>query len=434
MIGHSSEQLSFGEGFIDPALFELNEELSHVDVLLREPSLLKPFEEVFDDHMGRPGTPVDVYLRMLFLKFRYGLSYEEVQCEVGERLPWRRFCHLSLMDSVPDSTTLIKLNQRFGEEHIRQLNTMLVKHLVKTKSIKPRKIRIDSTTIETQISYPNDVKLLHSVIKTVTRTVQKAGGKIRNHVRSAKKTLAALGQSLKSSSGRSKVAFKKHLRKVAALATDTVKQSRAIVRHFDGRDKAVLEKQLGVAEQILEQTEKKLSDSKATIPERIVSFHDPEVRPIRKGKLGKPTEFGRTLQLVQDESGVILDYQINHGNPNDKTQAVPMVKRVKKIIGRTPDSVAADKGFYSAANIEKLKTVGVKHVGIAKIGRLSKRERRRQRSSWFRKLQRFRCGIEAAISMLKRGFSLSKIPSFGASRSAIWVGFALFSYNIWQIA
>ena len=72
--------------------------------------------------MGRPGTAVGIYLRMMYLKFRWGLSYEEVETEVRERLPWRYFCHLSLMDTVPDATTLIKLNQRFGEERITELN------------------------------------------------------------------------------------------------------------------------------------------------------------------------------------------------------------------------------------------------------------------------------------------------------------------------
>ena len=91
---------------------------------------------------------------MMYLKFRWGLSYEEVETEIKERLPWRYFCHLSLMDTVPDATTLIKLNQRFGEEPIVNLNKQLVGHLVEQRAIKPRRIRIDSTTLEAHIAYP----------------------------------------------------------------------------------------------------------------------------------------------------------------------------------------------------------------------------------------------------------------------------------------
>src|SRR3989337_2338280 len=117
-----SQQMSFGDGFIDSSLYELDEELKKADELLSNASMLKPFEEAFDESLGRPGTPVGIYLRMMYLKFRWGLSYEEVEREVRERLPWRYFCHLSLMDAVPDSTTLIKLNQRFGEERMAKLN------------------------------------------------------------------------------------------------------------------------------------------------------------------------------------------------------------------------------------------------------------------------------------------------------------------------
>ena len=130
MRGQSSQQISFGDGFIDSSLYELDDELKRVDALLSQKEFLAPFEEVFSETMGRPGTPIPVYLRMQFLKYRFGLSYEEVEREVTERIPWRFFCHLSLQDRVPDSTTLIKLNQRFGDERLAMLNKALVKHLV----------------------------------------------------------------------------------------------------------------------------------------------------------------------------------------------------------------------------------------------------------------------------------------------------------------
>ena len=431
MRGQSSEQLSIGESFLDPSLLQLDNELSKVDKLLQGRSLLKPFEDVFHDYMGRPGTPVDVYLRMLFLKFRWGLSYEEVEREVKERIPWRLFCHLSLMDPVPDSTTLIKLNQRFGEERIRELNRRLVKHLLKKKAIKPRKLRIDSTTIEAHVSYPTDVKLLSSAIKTLTRTTKAVGHKITSHVRSAKKALARMGQSLKVKTKAGKRASKRQLKKMYGLAKDTVAQSRHILHRIRGEARAKLSNQIELSERILQQTEQRLRGVKS-IPDRIVSFYDPDVRPIRKGKLGKPTEFGRTLHLTQEQSGIIVDYQTHVGHPNDKTQALPMVKRFKRTFRKTPKAVAMDKGYYSADNLKKLRRLGIPKVCIPKIGRLNGFENRRQKSRWFRKLRRFRIGIEAAISMLKRKFSLGRIFPRGRAPTEIWVGFSLFSYNLWR--
>ena len=439
MRGQSTQQLSFGEGFIDPSLFHLDEELMKVDELLMERTFLKPFEAVFDETMGRPGTAVDVYLRMMYLKFRWGLSYEEVEAEVRERLPWRRFCHLSLMDSVPDATTLIKLNQRFGEKLVSDLNKRLVQHLVATKTIKPRRIRIDSTTLEAHISYPTDVNLLHQTVQTLTRTAKKLGQKITNHTRATKKAVARLGASLKAGPKERKAQALKALRAVTKLAQDTLHQSRnalQVMKKRSSKPKPSLQTQfayqIGVAKQILKQTQQKLAGVES-IPERIVSFHDPEARVIRKGKLHKPNEFGRTMQLVQDASGIILEYEIHNGNPSDKTELVPLIKRFKRRFGHAPKEASSDKGYYTPANVDDLYALGVKRVSIPKLGRLTVREKKHQHQRWFKQLQRFRCGIEACISMLKRQFSLSRVLSPGTQGTALWTGFAIFSYNLWQL-
>lgn len=436
MRGRSTPQMSFGDGFIDPSLYALNDELKAVDSLLSDAKLLRPLETMFDPTMGRPGTPVDVYVRMLFLKFRYGLSYEEVEQEVRERIPWRFFCHLSLMDDVPDSTTLIKLNQRLGEDRIRQLNKRLVKHLVKAKKIMPRKIRIDSTTLETHIVYPTDLGLLHQTVKTLTRHAKNAGHRITSHVRATKRALAQMGAILKSKRKDGKQQIQKTLRSVKGLAAETVEQFRSVVRKVRKQKTAIserLEEELLLAEQVLIQTDQLLEGAKV-IPERIVSFHDPHARAIRRGKLGKPNEFGRTMQLTQDESGLMLDYQIQHGNPSDKTELIPTLKRFIKEFGHAPRDAATDKGYYRAENIPALRALGVRHVAIPKIGRLKPPERRRQHAQWFRLLQRFRCGMEAAISMLKRCFMLGDIRVRGSTATAVWVGWSIFSFNLWNFS
>jgi IS5 family transposase len=432
MRGQTTQQMSFGDGFIDSSLFELDDELKRVDSLLSQREFLAPFEEVFSETMGRPGTPIPVYLRMQFLKYRFGLSYEEVEREVTERIPWRIFCHLTLQDKVPDSTTLIKLNQRFGDERLGMLNKDLVKHLVKTKSIRPRRIRIDSTTIETHITYPTDIGMLHQVVKTLTRHAKNAGANISNHLRSTKKALAQLGASLKSKSKRQKSQLKETLRCTMNLASDTIKQCQAVIRRSSVDVHKDFEQDLRIAEEILAQTEQKLKGVQS-IPERIVSLYDPEARPIRKGKLKKPNEFGRTLQLVQDSSGVIIYYELQHGNPSDKTQLLPLVKKFKKRFRRVPSELATDKGYYSQENIQSLKSLKVKRIAIPKIGRLSKREKRKQHSTWFKRLQRFRCAIEAGISMLKRCFSLGDLHVRGTKATAIGVHWAILSYNLWQM-
>jgi IS5 family transposase len=430
-----SQQMSFGDGFIDPGLYQLDDELKKIDELLNHGQLLKPFEEVFDESMGRPGTPVGIYLRMMYLKFRWGLSYEEVETEVRERLPWRYFCHLSLMDTVPDATTLIKLNQRFGEERVTNLNRQLVGHVVKHRAIKPRRIRIDSTTLEAHIAYPTDIGILHQAVRTLTRTASSLGQNIVSHVRATKRALAHWGQSSKAKPKKRKAQGRKILKKVAQLATDTLEQSRQALNQLSTTVPAQLKQRFSetieLAEKLVQQTQDKLA-GKRSIPERIVSFFDPHARAIVKGKLDKPVEFGRTLQLVQDDSGVIVHYEIHRGNPSDKTELIPLVRQTKKILKQAPRELATDRGYYSADNVNKLSRLGVRRVGIPKIGRLSRTEQRHQRRRWFRELQRFRCGIEAGISLLKRRFSLGRVLAKGSPATAVWTGFAIFAFNLWQ--
>lgn len=427
--------MSFGDGFVDASLYELDEELKTVDELLSNTQLVKPFEEVFDETLGRPGTPAGIYLRMMYLKFRWGLSYEEVEREVRERLPWRYFCHLSLMDGVPDATTLIKLNQRFGEERVRGLNKRLIKELLKTRSLKPRRIRIDSTTLEAHISYPNDVGVIHQAVKTLTRTAASLGKKITSHVRATKRALFSWSQTAKANPKERKEKGRRLLKKVATLVQHTVAESRTTFHGLCGSATDQLKQkffeQIELAQTLLSQTEQKLAGKKS-IPERIVSFHDAQARPICKGKLNKPVEFGRTLQLVQDSSGVIVHYEVHCGNPNDSTQLLSLVRQTKNSLGVKPKDLAADRGYYSADNVVKLGKAGIEKVSIPKVGRLSRAETTHQQKKWFRELQRFRCGIEAAISMLKRKFGLGRVLAKGSAGTAIWTGLAIFAYNLWQ--
>ncbi len=313
---------------------------------------------------------------------------------------------------------------------------MLVKHLVKTKSINARRIRIDSTTIESHISYPTDVGLLHQTVKTLTRTAHSLGEKITSHVRSVKRAVARLGARSKQRRPQRKREAHKVLKAVQAVAEDTLRQSRAALQRLltqrPPQEVEHFKEQVALAETILSQTEQKLNGQKS-IPERMVSFHDPWARPIRKGKLNKPTEFGRTLLLSQDESGIIVDYQLHHGNPNDRAQLVNAVKRVHRVTGTRCVEVAADKGFYSKDNSRTLHRMNVRRVGIAKIGRLNAQEASHQKKPWFKRLQKFRCGIEAAISMLKRQFFLGDVRVRGDTSTAIWTSFAIFSYNLWQL-
>ena len=319
-----------------------------------------------------------------------------------------------------------------------KLNQELVRSLVKTRSIKPRRIRIDSTTLEAHISYPNDVGVLHQAVKTLTRTAASLGQKITSHVRASKRALFAWSQTARAKPKERNKKGRKILKSAAKLAKHTVEQSRKALQALcrSGSEKSVqarekFTQQIELAERVLSQSDEKLQGKKS-IPERIVSFHDACARAICKGKLNRPVEFGRTLQLAQDSCGVIVHYEVHDGNPNDRTQLLSLVRQSEKCLGVKPKELAADRGYYNAENVRKLEKTGIQRVGIPKVGRLTATESRHQHKKWFSALQRFRCGMEAAISMLKRKFSLGRVLARGSPGTAIWTGWAIFAYNLWQ--
>lgn len=122
MLRLDNEQASLWESVLPPELFEMNEGLARIDMILDDERFFAPFREKFYSRVGRPTIPVATYLRMMFLKRRYKLGYETLVKEVKDSFTWRRFCHLSLKDRVPDNTTLIKLTHKYGEDTLDELN------------------------------------------------------------------------------------------------------------------------------------------------------------------------------------------------------------------------------------------------------------------------------------------------------------------------
>jgi IS5 family transposase len=183
MLRLDNDQPSLWESVLPAELFEMSEELTKVDRILDDERFFAPFREKFYSRVGRPTTPVATYLRMMYLKRRYGVGYETLVKEVKDSFTWRRFCHLSLKDRVPDDTTLIKLTQKYGEDTLDGLNDAVVLKLKEGRVIRGRKLRMDTTVTEANIHYPTDTGLLADGVRVITRTVarlKKVGAGIGN--------------------------------------------------------------------------------------------------------------------------------------------------------------------------------------------------------------------------------------------------------------
>jgi IS5 family transposase len=166
----------------------------------------------------------------------------------------------------------------------------------------------------------------------------------------------------------------------------------------------------------------------------VVSLHDLDARPIRKGRLGRPVEFGFKAQLADNTDGIVIDYVVVKGNPPDAPMLAPTVTRIKARFGRAPKAVTADRGYGEAKIDAELATLGVKQVAIPRRGRPGPARTKVQRGRGFTKLVKWRTGCEARISCLKRDFGWRRTLFDGLEGAQIWCGWGVLAHNSLKIA
>jgi IS5 family transposase len=192
-----------------------------------------------------------------------------------------------------------------------------------------------------------------------------------------------------------------------------------------------LDEWIEAVEKVVGQTKEVIKGNRH-LPRRLVSLFDIGARPIRKGKSHKDTEFGRKVLIGETDHGIISTYEVLAENPADVTLLQGGVKEHRHLFRKRLNAVACDRGFYSQGNVDWLKETGVKQVSIPARGNIKRERWQYQRQSWFKRLQRFRAGCEAKISLLKRKFGLDRSLMRGDDGSKIWVGQGIFTYNLWQ--
>ena len=166
---------------------------------------------------------------------------------------------------------------------------------------------------------------------------------------------------------------------------------------------------------------------------RRVSLHDGDARPIAKGRLGKPVEFGYKAQVVDNDDGVVLDHTLEQGNPADAPRLAPAIKRVIRRTGRKPRTVTADRG-YGEKNVEDdLHQAGVRTIVIPRKGKPGKARQAEERRPAFRKTIKWRTGCEGRISSLKRGYGWDRTRLGSTEGARIWTGQAVLAQNLVKI-
>jgi transposase, IS5 family len=439
------------EALLPPEALVMPVELVAVDRLLDDERFFAPFRRWFDPSFGRPSIPMETYLRMMFLKYRYRLGYETLCTEVSDSLTWLRFCRIPLGERAPHPSTLMKITTRCGSATIEALNATLVTVGIEAGAIDMGWLRADTTVVPADIKYPTDSGLLTKGISRLSVLVGRvhAAGiaprtEFTDETAAARQNAHRIGSKLRRRSDDAKsevLAITGELADLAEIAVDQAK--RVLINARRASDRPVRKLTFTLAdlahvidgvEQVIVQTRQRLAGVTPAGKTRRVSLHDDDARPIRKGSLATPTQFGYTGQVTDTRDGVIVDYEIEPGMPADAPRLVPAIARAIAATGMTPDAVTADRGYGEAAVDADLTKLGVTTIAILRKGKPGKARQQDEAEPGFVELVKWRTGAEGRIAALKRqhGWGRSRIRGLEGAR--VWCGWGVLSHNVIRLA
>ena len=454
-----NDQLSLWDAILPPELLVLPTELGRVDALLDDPVFFAPFTPYFDTRIGRPSIPMETYLRMMFLKFRYRLGFEALCREVGDSISWQRFCRIPFGTRVPHPTTLMKLTTRCGDAAVAGLNEALLAKAVDAKLLRTDKVRADTTVVEAAVAYPTDSGLLAKAVTTIARTITRihnVGGAVRTPARDRSRSAGQRARSIASklrlrgavAREEAPAAVARITGELAGIAESAIREAAAVVRNArravrsaTGVRRARLSRAINDLAAIMDKAQRVVTQARSRLTgvmpdsaSRLVSFHDPDARPIRKGRLGKPVEFGYKAQVVDNADGVILDHSVEIGNPADAPQLAPAIARITRRAGHAPRAVTADRGYGYASVENDLHDQGVRHVAIPRASKPSAARREFEHRKAFRAKIKWRTGCEGRINHLKRSYSWNRTELTTLTGARTWCGHGVFAHNLVKIS
>ena len=359
---------------------------------------------------------------------------------------YRSFCRIG-MEKVPDAKTLVRLGQAIGPETIRELHDRVVALAQQRRVVQGRKMRVDTTVVESNIHYPTDSGLLNDGTRVLTRTMkkieQKAGGlkrKVRDRMRSVSKRVIAIAQAFRHKGEEGERKRQREYRQLLRLTRQILNDSRRVWQEVEAlparRRRSVsglgerLEAMADQVRRVVRQTKARVLAGLTQFPDKLVSLFEPHTEIIRKGKAGKPNEFGKLVEIQEAENQIITHYEVYEERPSDRHLLIPAVEMHRRKLGRIPGWVAADAGFYSRANEEAAQELGVKYVSIPNRSTRSAERRRLEKERWFKKGQKWRTGCEGRISVLKRRHGLARCRYHGLHGMKRWVGLGVIADNL----
>ena len=461
MIEMRRAQRSFGDGLIAEEVGDLRDDwMQYADQVLADETLVTlVYDALGKRHpksksRGRQGVAAEVVVRLLILKHIRNWSYAVVEREVRANLVYRDFTRVGA-GKAPDAKTMGRWGVALGGDVIKQIHARMVALAQSHGLTEGRRMRVDTTVVETNIHYPTDssllgdgVRVLIRNMKKITKIVGEAGAKLRDRSRSVKLRMLDIARAARSKAKQGQEKLKRAYQQLLNSTSRVVGQAKRFSKEIAEGVKRSMDvvKQLGLeglrqeidamvprVKQVMKQTRARILRGDTRSDGKLVSLFEPATEIIRKGKAGKPTEFGKMVKLQEAENQIVIDYEVYAQRPNDADLLIAAVETHQAKLGRTPRLVAADAAFYSAKNEAAAIAKGVKRVCIPNRSTKSAERKREQKKRWFRSGQKWRTGCEGRISVIKRRHGLNRSRYKGDAGMQRWVGLGVIADNLINI-
>jgi len=394
---------------------------------------------------GANGITAEQVLRLAIVKHKEDLAYRELRDRVDDSIVLRAFCRMQ-HGPVPAFTTLQENIKRIRPETWKAVSQAIVGYALEREIENGQCVRVDTTAVQSNIHHPTDshqlwdcVRVLTRILRFIEEDLPRLRGRFHDHQRAAKRLFYRIhntrGQDNKKPLYRKLINITERVTAYAQTACeelvlercDTFEESLVAADY-----RAQINQFLPLAHKVVDQTRRRvLKGEDVPADEKILSIFEPHTDIIKKGQ--REIIYGHKVLLTTGKSNLILDCVIERGNPSDAGQFIPSIERHQQVFGHVPAQVATDAGFASKANARAALDQGVKDVAFVgpkhkTLPELIKGTRA------YKKLAKWRAGIEGIISATKRAFGLdcctwSSFESFQA-----YVQLAVLAFNLQTLA
>ena len=394
---------------------------------------------------GANGMTAEQVIRAAIIKQMEEFSYEDLAFHLLDSVSYRSFCRIGFADKGYQKSALCNNIKAISPETWEAINRILTSYGVNKKIEKGRQTRIDCTVVASNIHDPSDSSLLWDCVRVLTNKLCKINERFQVRINFTNHTKRAKRRMLGVMNAKNKKARKNQYQDLLIVTKKTVNYAETAVSLLETSSFELPSQMVSAKSmvedlcQLIELTEKVISQTvrriinEETVPasEKVVSIFEPHTDIIVKDR--RETYYGHKVCLSGGASNLITDCLIVEGNPADTTLSTQMLDRHEKIYGRYPLKVAFDGGFASKENLASAKSKEIKDVCFAKKRGLKVEDMCRSEYV-YKRLRRFRAGIESGISWIKRcfGFARCTWKSFSSFKSYVWA--SIVSANLLTLA